>query len=182
MQRADVTKGQSEILDSLNDAISRLSRLNKNLLLLSKIGYQDFGNKQSIIINHAIEKNLEFFREQAAAKNISIKIELNDGVDLFSNPMLFEILVSNLFLNAIRHNHMNGSILVSLTDSKMTFINTGKPSALLQDKLFKRFAKTDPSESGNGLGLAIVKKIADMNGWTISYSFSNNLHSFSVLF
>lgn len=182
VQRNDVTKEQSEILSSLNDAISRLNRLNKNLLLLSKIEHQDYGSKQSIVLNRAIEKNLDFFKEQATAKNITIKTEFNNSVDLFSNPILVEILISNLFLNAIRHNHPNGSILVSVTNRAMTFTNTGKPNALPQDKLFKRFAKTDPSESGNGLGLAIVKKIVDMNGWAISYSFSNNLHSFSVLF
>ncbi len=182
IQRDDVTKEQSEILSSLNDTISRLNRLNKNLLLLSKIEHQNFGNNQSIVLNHSIEKNLDFFREQAAAKNIVIKTEFNDTTDLFANPMVFEILVSNLFLNAIRHNHINGSILVSVTNRTMIFANTGKPNALAQDKLFKRFAKTNPSEQGNGLGLAIIKKIADMNGWTISYTFTNSLHVFSVMF
>jgi two-component system sensor histidine kinase ArlS len=182
IQRDDITKAQSEILSSLNDTISRLNRLNKNLLLLSKIEHQDFGSKQSIALNLAIEKNLEFFREQATAKNITIKTEFNDPVKLFSNPVLVDILISNLFLNAIRHNHLNGNIVVLVTGSTMTFANTGKPSALRQEKLFKRFAKADPSESGNGLGLAIIKKITDMNAWTISYSFSNNLHCFSVVF
>ena len=32
------------------------------------------------------------------------------------------------------------------------------------------------------LGLAIVKKNADLNDWTVLYTFSNILHSFSVKF
>jgi signal transduction histidine kinase len=53
---------------------------------------------------------------------------------------------------------------------------------LVTDKLFNRFSKSNPSEQGNGLGLAIIKKIAELNKWDVSYSFTGNVHSFSVAF
>ena len=40
IQDSDITTGQAEILSSLNDSISKLNRLNKNLLLLSKLDKQ----------------------------------------------------------------------------------------------------------------------------------------------
>jgi signal transduction histidine kinase len=182
IQNADFTQEQYKMLSSLNDSVSRLNRLNKNLLLLSKMENDIYNEKQTINLNEAIEKHFDFFTEQAKAKNLIIKTEMKEAIAVKSNPVLAEILISNLFLNAIRHNVSNGQVLVTLSNHSLTFSNTGQSQTLVADKLFNRFSKSNPSEQGNGLGLAIIKKIADLNNWKISYSFANNLHSFSVAF
>lgn len=182
IQSGEFTEQQNQILNSLNESVSRLNRLNKNLLLLSKIENESYNEKQTISLNEAIKKNFDFFTEQAKAKNLTIKTELNEPVLLKSNSVLVEILISNLFLNAIRHNVIDGQIVVILASNSLTFSNTGQPKPLVADKLFNRFSKSNPSEQGNGLGLAIIKKIADLNNWVVSYSFTNNFHSFSVVF
>lgn len=182
IQRSDVTKEQSEILSSLNENVSRLNRLNKNLLLLSKIDNESYSDKQTISLNELIEKHTDFFAEQAKAKNITIETKLLEPLETNANPALAEVLINNLFLNAIRHNITNGKIVVTLSNRSLAFSNTGQTTALVQEKLFNRFSKVNPSEQGTGLGLSIVKKIADINNWTIVYSYSNNLHSFSVSF
>lgn len=182
IQNADFTQEQYKMLSSLNDSVSRLNRLNKNLLLLSKMENDIYSEKQTINLNEAIEKHFDFFTEQAKSKNLIIKTEMNEAVAVKSNPILAEILISNLFLNAIRHNVSDGQVLVTLSNHSLTFSNTGQSQTLVADKLFNRFSKSNPSEQGNGLGLAIIKKIADLNNWKISYSFANNFHSFSVAF
>lgn len=182
IQNADFTQEQYKMLSSLNDSVSRLNRLNKNLLLLSKMENDIYNEKQTVNLKEAIEKHFDFFAEQAKAKNLFIKTAINEAVTVKSNPVLAEILISNLFLNAIRHNVSNGQVLVTLSDHSLTFSNAGQSQTLVADKLFNRFSKSNPSEQGNGLGLAIIKKIADLNNWKISYSFANNFHSFSVAF
>jgi len=182
IQNADFTQEQYKMLSSLNDSVSRLNRLNKNLLLLSKMENDIYNEKQTINLNEAIEKHFDFFTEQAKAKNLIIKTEMKEAVAVKSNPVLAEILISNLFLNAIRHNVNDGQVLVILSNHSLTFSNTGQSQTLVANKLFNRFSKSNPSEQGNGLGLAIIKKIADLNNWKISYSFANNLHSFSLAF
>jgi two-component system, OmpR family, sensor histidine kinase ArlS len=182
IQNADFTQEQYKMLSSLNDSVSRLNRLNKNLLLLSKMENDIYNEKQTINLNEAIEKHFDFFTEQAKAKNLIIKTEMKEAVAVKSNPVLAEILISNLFLNAIRHNVNDGQVLVILSNHSLTFSNTGQSQILVANKLFNRFSKSNPSEQGNGLGLAIIKKIADLNNWKISYSFANNLHSFSLAF
>ena len=182
IQNADFTQEQYKMLSSLNDSVSRLNRLNKNLLLLSKMENDIYNEKQTINLKETIEKHFDFFTEQAKAKNLIIKTEMNEAVAVKSNPVLAEILISNLFLNAIRHNVSDGQVLVTLSNHSLTFSNTGQSQTLVADKLFNRFSKSNPSEQGNGLGLAIIKKIADLNNWKISYSFANNLHSFSLAF
>jgi signal transduction histidine kinase len=141
-----------------------------------------YSEKQKINLNDTLSKHFEFFAEQADSKNLAIEINMKENVTINSNPALTEILISNLFLNAIRHNVSNGKIIISLTNDALTFSNTGGGQALVSDKLFNRFSKSNASEKGNGLGLSIIKKIADIHGWQISYYFFNNLHSFSVNF
>ena len=182
MQSADFTQEQYQSLNSLNEGVARLNRLNKNLLLLSKIENDSFREKQAFNLKETIEKQIDFFKEQAIAKNLTIEMELNGNITVNSNPVLAEILISNLFLNAIRHNVLDGKVLVVFSNDSLIFSNTGFPQTLVADKLFNRFSKSNPSEQGNGLGLAIIKKIADLNNWKITYSFSNNLHSFTLGF
>jgi len=133
-------------------------------------------------IKGLIEKQLDFFKEQATLKNITIETNLKDAVTVNTNIILTEILVSNLFLNAIRHNVKNGKILLQLTNHELIISNTGSSTAINSETLFNRFSKSNSSQKGNGLGLAIVKKIADQNNWEITYSYINNLHTFLVKF
>jgi two-component system, OmpR family, sensor histidine kinase ArlS len=182
IQRQDVTKEQAGILNTLNDSVSRLNRLNKNLLLLSKIEHDNYSNKESIFLSALIEKNLDFFTEQAKAKQLIIQKQLEEELEISSNPVLAEVLMSNLFLNAIKHNTAGGKIIIAVRNNTLVFSNSGQPLPLDNNKLFNRFSKADPSGPGTGLGLSIVKKIAAINNWTVSYNFDNNLHSFTIAF
>ncbi|MCB9360016.1 MAG: HAMP domain-containing histidine kinase [Flavobacteriales bacterium] len=182
LQRSDITKEQSTLLESLNHSVSRLNRLNKNLLLLSKIDSYQFSDVVNFSLKELIEKHLVFFKEQAQSKNIEINIQFNNEIDLKANIVLTEILINNLFLNAIRHNVVDGNITIILYKNELTFSNTGKSETLLTDNLFARFSKSNSSQKGNGLGLAIIKKITELNNWTITYSYSDNSHSFVVHF
>jgi signal transduction histidine kinase len=182
IQRSDVSEEQSVILCSLNESVSRLNRLNKNLLLLSKIENEIYSSIEPICINEIIEKHLVFFTEQAFSKGISLKTELSKRLIIQSNQTLAEILISNLFMNAIKHNIKNGQVWIKLTENSIVFSNTGIPQSLNSEKLFLRFSKTNPLEKGNGLGLAIVKKITEINQWSVFYSFTENIHSFSLIF
>lgn len=177
----ELNEEQSSIISSLNNDVSRLNRLNKNLLLLSKIDNENYLEKSTFVLNDYIEKHLDFFSEQAEAKNIIITTEFSAALSITGNPALTEVLINNLFLNAIRHNEKNGKIIIRIQDNQLTFSNTGQ-TPLAIEKLFNRFSKINPSSQGNGLGLAIIKKITEINQWEIKYTFDNQLHSFSVRF
>lgn len=182
IQRDDFTLGQSEVLISLNHAISRLNRLNKNLLLLSKIDNLQYNQTNEFSIKELIENQLDFFIEQAKQKNIKIGISLKNDVLIKSTIGLTQIMINNLLLNAIRHNINDGEINISTGNQSLIIANTGKAEKLSEEKLFRRFSKGNSSKQGNGLGLAIVKKIADINHWTITYSYFNSTHTFIIRF
>jgi signal transduction histidine kinase len=182
IQDSDITTGQAEILSSLNDSISKLNRLNKNLLLLSKLDKQSFSETETFSVKELIEKNISFFIEQAGRKFITIQTDFQTDFTLNTNKGLTEIMLNNLLLNAISHNIQNGNVIISLTNKTLSVSNTGKNTALSTEKLFSRFSKVNPTGKGNGLGLAIVKKISDLNQWQVVYTFSEGKHIFSVKF
>lgn len=182
IQRSDITLEQAELLVNLNDASDRLSKLNKNLLLLSKLDNYQYLDISSVSITEIIEKQLTFFREQALSKNIQVECDIQKNIIIESNPVLIEIVISNLFLNAIKHNSVNGKIYVEANENSILFSNTGINNKLDEIKIFERFSKSNAINSGNGLGLSIVKKITELNKWNINYYFKENFHFFELQF
>ena len=182
MLQLDLNKEQSVVMGAINADVSRLNRLNKNLLLLSKIDNGNYLELQPLILNDYVKKNFSFFKEQAKSKNLSVITEYPEILKIDANPELVEVLINNLVLNAIRHNIKNGKIIITVANKTLTIINSGQNTALISEKLYNRFSKSNPSSSGNGLGLSIVKKIADLNQWVISYSFAEGMHTFTIKF
>ncbi|PTS89924.1 sensor histidine kinase [Flavobacterium sp. HMWF030] len=175
-------RDQTRVLGALSRDVAKLNRLNKNLLLLSKIEHEIYLEKTSLSVNEHIEKHLDFFTEQAGQKWVAINVQLSQRLEIEANPVLAEILINNLVLNAIRHNRTEGNIIIRTLDRELMVLNTGKAEPLPIEKLFGRFFSSGASANGSGLGLAIIRKITEISGWKISYSYYNDFHCFSVKF
>ena len=181
LQRKDLNSEQFKLIEDLDNTTTRLVKLNRNLLVVSKIDNNTYNKIDKINLNEIINNQLTFFSEQALSKKISITTELEE-VLVNSNHILAEMLISNLFLNTINHNLHKGKIFVKLTKDRITFSNTGMLLPLQTEKMFERFSKSNPTSQGNGLGLSIIKKIVDTNHWTINYHFKENFHTFEIVF
>ncbi len=182
MQRQDLNEAQGEMLENLESSISRLQRLNKNLLLLSKMESQFYAANEDISVTAILKSLLPFFQEQAIAQQIAFQNTVSEDFRAMANPALLEIAVSNLLLNAIRHNVFQGTVEIQLVKGKLWVTNTGIGEALPQDEVFQRFSKISSKSKGNGLGLSVVKKIADLNHWRLSYCFEDQKHVFILDF
>ncbi|MCF0055811.1 sensor histidine kinase KdpD [Dyadobacter sp. CY356] len=181
MQNESLTENQSELIASLNIPLSRVSRINKNLLLLAKIENHQFAEGELINMTELVNQNLDFLEEHLLAKNNKVEIEICENCLITANKSLVEILLVNLLLNAIRHNHENGTIRIKLTKRELTISNTGV-EALNKETLFKRFITSSTSTPSSGLGLAIVQEIAQRYKWKVDYQFVNQFHQFSIQF
>ena len=178
LQNQDLTEKQYQIAEEMNRALSRSSRINKNLLLLAKIENNQFENSE-IHLDELLNQSMEILQEHFEQKNISVKTEISDNVTVNGNIGLTEVLINNLIINAIRHTSINGSISIKLNNSVFEVSNSGTEK-LNSDLLFKRFSRFSKDNNGSGLGLAIVKEICKSQNWTIDYRFENNNHIFSV--
>lgn len=179
LQSEDLTQKQYRITEEMNLALTRSSRINKNLLLLAKIENSQFDNSEVIIFNSLLHQSMDVLQEHFEQKNISVTEESPLEVKVSGNSSLTEILINNLILNAIRHTPPYGSISLKLTSSLFEVSNSGTEK-LNADLLFKRFSKLSPETGGSGLGLAIIKEICTFHGWAAAYTFENNRHFFSI--
>jgi len=167
--------------DQINDiyaAAGRLARLNQSLLLLVKIENNLIEDAEQINLDILISEKLKQFHELIFSMNIQVEKNLQNK-QVLASKYLMDILFNNLFSNAIRHNTKNGKLIITLTDDKLIFQNSGGSTPLNPDKVFERFQKGNKSE-GTGLGLALVKNICTLNNWTISYYYDNILHTFQI--
>ena len=171
----------SETLSKLNEGISRLNRINKNLLLLTKIENDQYAALEQVNVTDVLAKQAVFLTEQSEEKNVHVHLEKVEPLLIKTNATLLEIAISNLLLNALRHNKSNGQIAIKLEHNKLTIANTATHAALRTEKLFQRFAQTG-SEGGNGLGLAIVMRISELHGWKVDYRFEDGMHVFHLVF
>ena len=180
-QQLPFTEAIGKTLSDMNDSLTRLARINKNLLLLSKIENNQFVANEEISVSEVLQKQIVFFSEQAEAMNITIDASDINACTVKANATLLEITISNLLLNAVRHNQYNGRIEIKLDQHQLSVANTGGLHALDEKKLFQRFSLSG-SNGGNGLGLAIIKKISDLHGWSIKYAYEKEMHKFLLIF
>lgn len=181
LQKETVTDRQYQIIEEINRALTRITRINKNLLLLAKIENHQFDDNEMINISQLTDQCLEPFKEHSNNKNITIQADIDSNIIIDGNKTLIEILLNNLLLNAIRHNLQNGTIKIFLSKKEWVVSNSGN-IPLNSPTLFRRFAKTSNESAGSGLGLAIIKQICNRHNWTINYQFIDNSHNFSIRF
>ena len=183
LQQQDLSESQMQIIQSLYEATSRLTRMNKNLLLLAKIDNMQFLDTQDLNVVEILDNLLPFLMEQAEANHITTTIHTgNKSLMIQANRTLLESLVNNLITNAIKHNIPNGNLSVELEQSKLIVSNTGTGKGLNREMLFRRFGQMNEKVKGSGLGLAIVKQICVQYGWDIAYDYENGMHRFTVVF
>lgn len=182
LQRENLDESQIDAMRSVNEAATKLSRLNQSLLLLAKIENRQFDNSEKINFSAIVNQCIENFEELATIKNISIEKNIAANIFLNINDSLAEILVSNIILNAIKHNIDKGNIQIDLFEKSFSVSNTGEKLDEDADHFFERFKKSSTSGDSIGLGLAIVKTICDTYGFVVSYSYKEGNHFIKVDF
>ena len=181
LQQPDLTEQQADIVQSLYEATNRLSRLNRNLLLLARIDnnqYKHVVRLDAVKILKDILPTMERLVE-----GITIHANLSSTPILVqANHSLLESLINNLIVNAIRHNTTSGEIFISMRERQLDVANTSTEGPLDEHLLFNRFYRPSEKVKGNGLGLAIAKAICEYHGWQIHYTYKEGLHLFTVHF
>ena len=170
---------QSEKMQSIYNSVNKLSRINKGLLLLTKIDNNQFSQSEILDVNRLIETKIEYFNELAEIKGLTFKYNHLSEWQCNANPYLFDILLNNLLSNAITHSNTKGNINITLENNKLILSNPGQRPIENIERLFERFYKESNSNSV-GLGLAISKQICYALGLNIACHFEKNTHFFTI--
>jgi len=176
LEQTENTGGQAPLLANAIQHLERMTRLNKSLLLLSRIENNQFSKEETVDFNAQLHQQVEDFKEWLQYKHI--KLELTEQAQLTKrfNPDLADILITNLLKNAIVHNHHGGVIHIVLMENAFEIANTGRDQPLDPDKVFSRFYKSTDHAASTGLGLAVAKAIAQFHHAQVSYRYADGMH------
>ena len=180
LQQPNLSQRQTELIQGLYETVTRLTRLNRNLLLLAKIDNRQYEQMETINLDDFLNGQLSSL--ESLTGNITLYKDFQTTLTIRANRTLLESLVNNLVVNAVRHNHPQGEIGLTLTNSQLIVANTSDEPPLDEKLVFNRFYRTSEKTAGNGLGLAIVKAVCEYHGWKVNYLYSKGKHCFVINF
>lgn len=175
-----LTEEQFVELSKIRQSLHRMNRLNRTLLLLSKIDNNQFPERKDIDLVKIIEGELDVYTDIYAGSGIVCHKNLPASFIINMNESLATTMVTNLVKNAFLHTQEGGTVVVAIENECMTVSNGGS-EPLDATRLFDRFYTSGKSGS-TGLGLALVKSIADSYSFVVEYSFKRGKHCFTVKF
>lgn len=181
VEKSDLSEDQMVEIGRISDTLNRLVRLNKSLLMLSKIENRQYADEEPVNFSQLTKQLTEDFQDLADYKNITLNVDAKQELIFNMNKGLAATLISNLLKNAIVHNHNGGRVTIIINPESLTISNTGRETALDKDAVFRRFYRDITNEQSTGLGLSIVNSILTNYKLKADYSF-NGLHTFTIVF
>lgn len=174
----------AEEIDRENEIIGDL------LNLVRTDGERAVLNIETVDVNELMEVVLKRLKPIALKNNIEIIFESMRPVTASIDRVKFIIVLTNIIENAIKYNHPEGWVKITLNaDHKFFYVDVsdsgiGIPEEC-KDQVFERFYRVDKARSretgGTGLGLAITKNIVLLHKGTIKfYSKENEGTTFNI--
>lgn len=182
IQSEKLGKKELKALGAIISNTNRLSKLNSALILLSKIEYQHFIDKEIVTVENVVTEVLNNFKDVIDLREIQIKRLKPESIQFEMSATLAEIAIANLIQNAIRHNVEKGFIEIIQKGRTLAISNPGKPLSMPKSALFKRFKRDSDIEESLGLGLSIVQRICKQYHIEIEYLFDNGIHTLKMTF
>ncbi len=166
-----------ETISSLQETSTQTYELLENLLSWAKTqqNLHEFSPSEFNILN-IVKTTVNFSKQMAKAKNISIKISSPDNLYVIADVNMIKAVIRNLISNAIKFTKTNGKIFVKLNDD-VNFVTVmiqdngvGIPEKNLE-KLFKEGSYLTTygtnKEKGTGLGLKLCYDFIKKNSGKI---------------
>lgn len=180
LQNPDLQRKDSELIHKIYSQIISLSKLNKSLILITRIENRHFENKAKFNLNKQIEHHLDNFEEIFEAKNLHLSFEKHNACFVEADKSLIDILLINLIKNAVKHNYKDGILRIVTSENYFSIQNTGKAPDMSPGDVFQRYSYHSKSDSSLGLGLTIVKKICDLYKFKIEYQYKDSMHTICI--
>lgn len=171
---------KAERLEELINEFFDITRFN-----LSNISLETEETNLSMMLHQICNEFIPILRE----KNLRIKEDIDEGVNIVCDRDKLERVFDNLLRNAVNYCYVNSEINISLKSQNeyavIKIINTGKtipPEKL--GRVFEQFFRLDSSRStktgGAGLGLAIAKEIVELHKGSITAESNDEFTCFTV--
>ena len=171
LQTSHETSAHYETLKKINHHALRMKKLLNMVLDLRKM---EVGQKsldiQGHTVNQWITSIIDDFTFTENVCDYSIQTDLNSNVGIVNfDKEMCEIVLSNLLINAIKHSHKNGIILIKseiTSDNMLTISISDQGDGLVgidYQKIFNRFYQGNDEKNGSGIGLSYAKLLVDLH-------------------
>ncbi len=165
---------RNDFLDVIIAESDRLVGLSESVLLLNRLDTQTI-QTELYPLDEQLRQCVLMFDEQCQTKNLALEVNIEDNVQINSNPKLLKQVWVNLLSNAVKFTDNGGTVTVGCKaegeDVLVTIADSGcGMSPEVMQNIFNKFYQGDKSHTtqGNGLGLSIVKKAVDVLDGDIS--------------
>ena len=177
-----MTEQQMEQLDEIYATLGRAVKLNKSLLLLSRIENGQYTEMEDVSVDEILDELLPDLMDIYEHKQVRlIRKREEQPFIIRCNHSLAQILVSNLVKNSLLHNREGGELQVLTTPTSLVIKNTGDVP-LDGEKLFRRFYHgMDGKKDSTGLGLGIARSIALSSSLKLTYEWQDGMHTFRLV-
>jgi two-component system phosphate regulon sensor histidine kinase PhoR len=121
-----------------------------------------------------IEQSLSAVEPQAAQRNVTVRVDIPEGLAVRADPKALDHILVNLIDNGVKYGRPDGNVWVDARPDgdggqARVRIEVRDDGPGIADKhrtrVFERFYRADPSRSreagGTGLGLSIVKHLVE---------------------
>lgn len=179
LDKTEPNEMQAEELLKMQRSLNHIVRLNKTLLLLTKIENGQFPESRPIALGSFIEEQAELYNEIYADRGLSCETDIQEDFTVEMNESLASTLTNNLLKNAFVHSEPGSKIAIIVRPRELSVSNDGV-QPLDADRIFDRFFQGEKKEGSTGLGLALVKAVCKYYHLGLEYRFDNGRHCFSV--
>lgn len=184
-QKKKVTeKEYGDTLELIENEVMRLSKITKELLVLSDLEDNDSRKEfRSVDFKVILERMLELFRNQIESRKLKLVTHIYGKKEVLGNKTQLEQLVFNLVDNAVKYSNPESELMLSLdndsTGKHLMLKVTNTSDTFNKDDIpyiFDRFHKTTNGirEKGFGLGLSISKKIVENHSGSIEVDYDES--------
>ena len=177
----NLTEEQAAELFKIQSTLGRAVRLNKTLLLLTKIENGKFPESTMVDVAALVEEAVEMYNEIYSSRQMQVKVDVGEGLKVEMNESLATTMVSNLIKNMYVHSAEGSSGSVRISSGRLIVENDGE-QALDGERIFDRFYQGPKSKGSMGLGLPLVAAVCRTYSLGISYQFRQGRHCFMVDF
>lgn len=171
-------KKRQEYLQAIENKSKRMSDLINLLFEYVKLDSEGFSlDREEVDLSELLRENAALIYQDMEEAGMDFEVDIPEEKYMINaDKMQMSRVITNLMVNAIRHNKPETKILLSMTERMgivtVRVADTGSPIPEdIRETLFEPFSKGDKSRSdgkGSGLGLSIAKKVIDMHGYDLS--------------
>jgi len=176
LRKDRTTQEYKESLQICLDEVLMIGQTIDDLFFLAKNEEEALKVKEEVYLDEITTETIKELTPYAKLKEITIKSDIEDTVQIQGHSKLLKIAIKNVLKNAISFSDKNSEVFVHNYKEKNFYIISIRDEGIgiskkEQKKIFEKFYRTDKSRNkdsgGTGLGMSIVDKIIRISNATI---------------